>query len=119
MAKAATEDRNNSGRFQPGNVGGPGRPRRETERAYLAIIAEACPPEAWREIVQRAVKQATVLGDPVARAWLANYLVGKPAHEAATLHTLAVEEEAGADPVGLEAKQRRSTDQYLELMAGS
>ncbi len=112
-----TNGRNGAGQFAPGNPGGPGRPRRETERQYLSIISEACPPATWREIVEKAVWQARA-GNEKAREWLASYLVGKPIAEAATLHALAVEEEAGSDPVALEAKARRGEDQMSDLLAG-
>jgi hypothetical protein len=102
MAKTSN-GRTGAGQFAPGNPGGPGRLRRETERAYLAVISEACPPETWREIVEKIVHQ-TRYGNLKAVEWLASYLVGKPAHEAATLHALAVEEAAGSDLVALEAK---------------
>ncbi|HLZ73340.1 MAG TPA: hypothetical protein VKV26_25830 [Dehalococcoidia bacterium] len=113
----STSGRNGTGQFTPGNPGGPGRPRRETERAYLSIISEACPPETWRQIVERAVDRAKY-GDAKAREWLASYLVGKPARNATTLHALAVEAEAGSDPVALEAKARRGQDQMSDLLAG-
>jgi hypothetical protein len=115
MATNAGEgNRNSSGRFEPGNPGGPGRPRRATERAYLAIISELCPPETWREIVKVTVKAAQN-GQPQARDWLAGYVVGKPAHHATTLHTLAVDEETGTDPVASDAKERRRVAELLGL----
>ena len=95
-------DRDAAGRFTPGNPGGPGRPRRDTERTYLAAVSEACPPESWREIAARAVADAKA-GDAAARAWLAGYLVGRPATIAITLHALAVEAAAGTDPVDRDA----------------
>lgn len=98
--------RDDAGRFAPGNPGGPGRPRRQTERVYLATIAEACPPETWREIVAKTVTDAKA-GDAAARNWLASYLVGKPEGAATTLHTLAVEETAGTDPVERDAVLER------------
>ncbi len=94
--------RDNVGRFAPGNTGGPGRPRRETERAYLAVISEACPLETWREIVLSTVANAQA-GDRYAREWLSAYLVGRPEGAAVTLHTLAVEETVGSDPVDRDA----------------
>lgn len=94
--------RDQTGRFAPGNAGGPGRPRRATERAYLATISEACPPDTWREIVAKAVDDARA-GDAKARDWLAAYLVGKPEAAAKTLHALAVEDAAGTDPVEADA----------------
>ncbi len=95
-------DRDRAGRFATGNQGGPGRPRRATERAYLAAISEACPQDAWREIVARAVADAKT-GDAKARDWLAAYLVGRPDAAAVTLHTLAVEETSETDPVAADA----------------
>ena len=105
----AQQDRNDAGRFAEGNPGGPGRPRRETERAYLATLAEACPPSTWRVIVERAVKDAKA-GDAKAREWLAAYLVGRPESRAGTLHGLAVEEEAGSDPIGETAARWRRAE---------
>ena len=106
VTNASDGKRSSSGRFEPGNLGGPGRPQLQTERAYLAIISEACPPEAWRQIVELAVKQAKN-GQEKAREWLASFLVGKPVHAAPTLHGLAVEEETGTDPVASDAKERQ------------
>ena len=83
--------RDNHGRFAPGNAGGPGRPRRAVERDYLTTLTEACPPEKWRAIVDRAVTDAKD-GDPKARDWLARYLIGdKPG----TLAELAMKEQRG------------------------
>ena len=95
-------NRDQAGRFASGNRGGPGRPRRVTERAYLAAISEACPPDVWQEIVAQAVQDAKA-GDAKARDWLAAYLVGRPDAAAVTLHRLAVEDEAGTDAVAAEA----------------
>ncbi len=77
VTNAGDGKRNSNGRFEPGNPGGPGRPQRQTERAYLAIISEACPLGAWRQIVELAVTQAQN-GQEKAREWLASFLVGKP-----------------------------------------
>jgi hypothetical protein len=62
--------RNGNGRFAAGNPGGPGRPRRVTEREYLRTLAEQCPPETWRAICRRAVADA-LDGDGRTRDWLA------------------------------------------------
>ena len=61
------------GRFTLGNPGGPGRPRRATEATYLLALSDACPPETWQRICQKAVEQA-IEGDASARAWLSKYL---------------------------------------------
>jgi hypothetical protein len=98
-----------SGQFAAGNAGGPGRPRRATERAYLTALSDACTPETWREIIDRAV------ADAKAREWLAGYLVGKPANIAVTVHGIAVEEEAESDPIKLDAGVRRQDDLWKEV----
>jgi hypothetical protein len=67
-----------NGRFSFGNPGGPGRPRRVTEKDYLAVLAEEVPPETWRAICRRAAADAKD-GDAKARDWIARYLLGPPA----------------------------------------
>jgi hypothetical protein len=67
--------RNSDGTFAAGNPGGSGRPRRAVEREYLAALADVASLEAWREICQRAVEDAKQ-GNPKARAWLSNFLLG-------------------------------------------
>jgi len=79
------------GRFAPGNPGGPGRPCRDTERACLAAMAEAYPPETWKQIVETAVLHGGQ-GDRYAREWLASYLVGRSEGTAATLNVLVVDD---------------------------
>ncbi len=63
------------GTFAPGTAGGPGRPPRPVEKDYLRALSDACPPDRWRRIVERAVGQAEA-GDAQARAWLAKFLCG-------------------------------------------
>lgn len=69
-----TTERDQQGRFATGNRGGPGRPKRETEREYLGVILRLCPPKTWGHIVEKAVADATN-GDDKARAFLAKYLL--------------------------------------------
>lgn len=45
-------------------------------RDYMRVIAEACPPDVWAQIVQRAVDDA-LQGEPKARAWLTSILIDK------------------------------------------
>ncbi len=66
--------RDTSGQFAVGNRGGPGRPPRQTERAYLETTLASCPLEAWRDIVARAVEDAKQ-GDAKARQFLADHLL--------------------------------------------
>lgn len=67
--------RDKQGRFVNDYTGGPGQPKRETERDYLAALSEAVGIDAWRQVVARAVKDAKA-GDGKARDWLAKYLIG-------------------------------------------
>ena len=71
-------------------------------------VAE-CPLEEWRQIVAVAVTEAKQ-GNPRARDFLAQYLLGRPGEETHRLHQLAVEEEAGLDPVSKEAMMARLLD---------
>jgi hypothetical protein len=66
-------------------------------------ISEACPPDAWQQIVVRAVEDAK-RGDAQARAWLSSYLCGKPAEMTKTLRARAVEELAEVDTVARDAR---------------
>lgn len=101
-----SDGRDTDGRFAPGNPGGPGRPRRAVEREFLAIISEACPPAAWREVVERAVADAKA-GDAKARDWLTRYLIGE---HPPTLLELAAKEHRGlaADAEIADAAQRQA-----------
>jgi hypothetical protein len=63
------------GRFAVGNPGGPGRPKRETERQYLDALRRGVPMEEWEKVVARALADAK-RGDAKAREWLSKYLVG-------------------------------------------
>ena len=64
-----------NGKFARGNAGGPGRPRRETEREYLEAISEVVKQADWRRIVGKA-KEDAIAGDAKARDWLGKYLIG-------------------------------------------
>ncbi len=72
-----TLDRDQQGRFAPGNTGGPARPRRRTEADYLAALSDQVPLDAWSPIVGRAVGDA-IAGDAKAREWLPKYLLPTP-----------------------------------------
>jgi hypothetical protein len=85
------EHRQSNGRFAVGNPGGPGRPRRAVELDYLASLADAVPLKRWKRIVARAVEDSEA-GDPKARRWLSEFLVGR---QPEALMALAVTEVAG------------------------
>jgi len=89
-----TDKRDQSGRFAEGNAGGPGRPKRQTERDYLRVVMGKCTLEEWAEAVTKAVKDAKA-GDAKAREWLSGYLLGKPNTAAPSLLSIALDEEAG------------------------
>lgn len=98
--------RDDRGRFVPGHPGGPGRPKRETEGEYLKTLQEVVTVDAWRLIVERAVADA-IEGDPKARSWIGNYLLGLPSQRLEVDHqgdsdkqpiTLAFLREIGSSP---------------------
>jgi hypothetical protein len=86
-------ERDETGKFAPGNSGGPGRPRRATERAYLLAFSDALTLEDWRAIVGRAVEDAKS-GDAKSREWLSRYALGA---EPTTLAQLAALEALGVN----------------------
>lgn len=63
------------GKFAKGNPGGPGRPPRKQEIAYLKALHEAVSLADWKELCVSALEQAKA-GDYRAREWLSRYLVG-------------------------------------------
>jgi hypothetical protein len=71
-----SERRDSNGQFCAGHPGGPGRPPRQTEAAYLLALSEAVTPDRWRAIVARAIEDAEQ-GDDKARAWLSTHLLPK------------------------------------------
>jgi hypothetical protein len=91
-------DRDSSGRFVPGNPGGPGRPLRRVELDYLKAVRDGCSLDDIRTITMRAVQQAKD-GDSRARDWLSRYLLGTPIAVAPKLSDLAFQEESGDDPI--------------------
>ena len=70
-------NRDDRGRLLRGHsLAGPGRPPAATERSYLAGVRDAVTMADWRRIVEVAVRQA-MEGDPVARLWITNTLLGR------------------------------------------
>lgn len=70
-------ERDENGRFIAGNKASPGRAKRTTEREYLALMRSAVTGDDWLKITRRAVKDA-IQGNSWARAWLSDYLIGRP-----------------------------------------
>lgn len=87
-------------------------PGRAIGRGYLAILADACPLEAWREICLQTVAQAKT-GDAKARDWLACYLMSE---SPLTLDELAADELAGftaSDALAAQARARQEDRQWF------
>jgi hypothetical protein len=64
----------------------------------MGVLLEAVTLEDWRAVVNNA-KSLAQAGDPQARAWLAQYLMGKPTSNAPTPLTVVVQQLNGADPL--------------------
>ncbi len=77
----------------PGNAA-----HRRTESDYMGVLLDTVTLADWREVVSNAKSMAQA-GDPQARAWLAQYLMGKPEGKAPTPLTVVVQQLNGADPL--------------------
>ena len=62
-----------------------------TESDYMATLLDTVTIEDWQDVVSHALLSAKQ-GDAQARAWLAQYLVGKPAGKAPTPLTVVVQQ---------------------------
>ena len=71
---------------------------RRTEADYMGALLDAVPLEDWREVVSATVAAAKA-GDATARAWLAQYLVGKPGTTAPAPLTVVVQQLSGRNPL--------------------
>jgi hypothetical protein len=71
---------------------------RRTEGDYMGVLLGAVTLEDWRDVVNGA-KTAAKAGDPQARAWLAQYLMGRPEGKAPTPLTVVVQQLNDADPL--------------------
>ena len=96
--------RDKKGRFDKGNAGGPGRPKRPTEVAYLNVLMNNCSLEDWGEICSQTVIDAKA-GDAKAREWLGKHLVGATKNGAPTPMMVQQFALTGIDPIHLERAQ--------------
>lgn len=71
---------------------------RRTERDYMAVLLDAVTLDDWRTVVANTLQEAKG-GNPQARNWLAQYLVGRPKGDAPTPLNIVVQQLSGADPV--------------------
>jgi len=70
-------ERDENGKFAPGNKGGPGRPTKSKEEKFYQATLSRVSLRDWREIIDKAKEQAK-RGNPTARKWLSDYLMGPP-----------------------------------------
>lgn len=71
---------------------------RRTEADYMAALLDAVPLDDWRAVITATVAAAKA-GDAGARAWLAQYLIGKPGTTAPAPLTVVVQQLSGHDPL--------------------
>ena len=71
---------------------------RRTEGDYMSTLLDAVSLDDWRDVVLGTLALAKE-GDPSARAWLAQYLVGKPNTQAPTPLTVVVNRLSNQDPL--------------------
>jgi len=88
---------------------------RRTEGDYMGVLLDAVTLDDWRGVVTGAL-QAAKSGDPQARNWLAQYLVGRPEMKAPTPLNIVVQQLNGRDPlVERLAKPTIERDKYPSL----
>lgn len=91
---------------------------RRTEADYMGVLLDAVTLEDWRSVVIATVAAAKA-GDSSARAWLGQYLVGKPAATAPAPLTVIVQQLSGRDPlVDRLAQPHIARAEYPSLRAG-
>lgn len=71
---------------------------RRTEVDYMGVLLDAVTLDDWRGVVAGALRDAKG-GDPQARNWLAQYLIGRPEGKAPTPLNIVVQQLNGADPL--------------------
>lgn len=71
---------------------------RRTEGDYMGVLLDTVTLNDWRSVVNGAL-QAAKAGDPQARNWLAQYLIGRPEGKAPTPMNIVVQQLSGADPL--------------------
>ncbi|MEE7627053.1 hypothetical protein V3O24_12840 [Methylobacter sp. Wu8] len=69
-----------------------------TEGDYMSTLLDTVSLEDWQDVVNSTLAAAKQ-GDAQARAWLAQYLVGKPAGKAPTPLTVVVQQLNGDNPL--------------------
>ena len=92
---------------------------RRTEGDYMRVLLDTVTLDDWRDVIAGA-KAAARAGDAQARAWLAQYLMGRPKHDAPTPLTVVVNQLRGADPlVNRLAKPLIDREKYPSMHASA
>ena len=84
---------------------------RRTEGDYMGVLLDTVTLNDWRGVVNSAL-QAAKAGDPQARNWLGQYLIGRPEGKAPTPMNIVVQQLSGADPV-IEKLAKPAIDRVL------
>ena len=71
---------------------------RRTEGDYMGVLLDTVTLDDWRGVVAGALQNAKD-GDPQARNWLAQYLIGRPDSKAPTPLNILVQQLSGSDPL--------------------
>ena len=71
---------------------------RRTESGYMGVLLDAVTFDDWRDVVNAALLAAKQ-GDQSARAWLGQYLLGRPEMKAPTPLNIVVQQLNGDDPL--------------------
>ncbi len=79
-------------RFQPGNPGGPGRPKKETEGAYLNAIRSACTPDEFTTKLISMLNGNSWRERAFALEMIAHYTLGKPIQRTESANVNVIEE---------------------------
>lgn len=83
---------------------------RRTEGDYMSTLLETVTLEDWQEVISSTLTAAKQ-GDAQARAWLGQYLVGKPAGKAPTPLTVVLQQLNGENPL-INRLANKVIDQY-------
>ncbi len=91
---------------------------RRTQSDYMGALLDRVTLETWGEVIDATVTKAKQ-GDAQARAWLAHYVVGRPASEAPTPLQVIVQQISGNDAlVAALAKPAIDRFKYPSLSMG-
>lgn len=71
---------------------------RRMETNYIGVLLDAVSLEDWHEVVTTTLNRAKA-GNPQARAWLAQYLLGRPDVKAPSALTVVVQQLLNENPV--------------------